>query len=174
MKQIIFLFLMLIAFVFSYGQSEVKVFSDFVIYKGDTFNRFDINGKKTGEWLMLKVDTVYSVRIGPQPFLRTTIFEHLAIGKGKYLNGKRQGKWIYGNNDFTKIYSEVIYFNDTLSSPILFYTSNNQLWLKAEKINSKWTYFKWEIEKKTFINTYQNYTFDFLFGMDDFDYNLIK
>ncbi len=94
--------------------------------------------------------------------------------QGQYLKGQRQGRWVFGIDDFKKLHSELTYKDDKIVSPVLFYTTNNQLWLKAESINGRWSYFLWDKNKKQFVNSHQKYTFDFLFGSWGYDISKIK
>jgi len=157
-------------------QDTVAVYSDYVVYKGDTLNRFNAEGIKTGGWLMLRADTITSARITDHPPSTNTSRRPIykAIAKGQYLNGQKQGKWTFGHNDFKKYYAEVSYKDNKLLNPILFYAAHNQLWLKAEDINGKWTYYLWDKDKDTYVDTHQKYTLDFLFEMCGHDFNKIK
>jgi hypothetical protein len=172
MRQCIFLISVLFTALFANGQDTIAVYKNYVIYKGDTLNRFDINGNKTGIWLTYRTDSIYQITIIGHG--SGTVYEspkrplYSPLSKGQYLNGKRQGKWTFGSDDFKKLHSEVTYNDDKLLSPILFYITDNQLCLKAEDINGKWTYYLWDEEKNSYLDTHQKYTFDLLF--DGYDY----
>lgn len=162
------------------GQDTISVFKNYIIYKSDTLNRFDKNGKKTGIWLKYRTDTITESRIAKNENNITidslTIKKIIlsATCKGNYLNGLRQNKWFLGTNDFKEIYSELIYRNDTLQSPILFY-SYNLPWLKAIKVKEKWVYYIWDKDKSSYIDApHQKFTLDFLFEMNGFSYNEFK
>ncbi len=177
MRHSICLIFVLFKTVFANGQDTVVVYSDYVVYKGDTLNRLDTNGKKTGIWLTLRTDSTYTTtKIDHPPSIYTSPTRPIyrAIAKGQYLNGQRQGKWTFGNNDFKEIHSEVNYKDDKLLSPILFFTTGYQMWLKAEYFNGKWTYYRWDIAKNAYVDTHQKYTFDFLFGAYGYDFNKIR
>ncbi len=173
MKQCIFSFFILFTSLFTKGQDTIAVYADYVIYRDDTLNRFDINGKKNGIWLTYRTDSVREIRLVSHH--STPVYTspnrpvYKAIGKGQYINGQRQGKWTFGSDDFKEIDIEVTYKDNKIVSPILFYTTDNQLWLKAEEINDKWIYFLWNKEMNSFIDTHQKYTFELLFDGYDFE-----
>jgi len=177
MRPVILLNFLILSTFFSYGQKSVAVFPNYVVYNGDTLNRLDSKGYKSGIWIMLETDSISTKVTTTNPDTTYTIPNrpfYRASAKGQFIKGKRQGKWIFGEDDFKKIFSEVIYKDDKLISPILFYTTDNKLWLKAEKINGKWTYFLWDKEKNAYKDTHQKYTFRVLFGMNGYDYEKIK
>ena len=162
------------------GQNKISIFENYVIYQNDTLNRFDKYEKKSGVWITYRIDSISkSEKITDEDGiiikLTNTKFNiYRATGRGIYLNDQRQGKWTYGSDDFKEIKSEVVYKNDTIQSPILFY-SYNSLWLKAVKDDEKWVYYLWDKDKNTFINpSHQKFTLDFLFGVDGFNYTEIK
>lgn len=170
MRKCVFLISVLFTTVFANGQDTVAVYKNYVIYKGDTLNRFVTNGNKTGIWLTYRTDTMWTSHIssGTSSYSTTKRPIYSAISKGQYLNGQRQGKWTFGSDDFKNLHSVVTYKDDKILSPILFYTTDNQLWLKAEDINGKWTYYLWDKDKNSYVDTHQKYTFDLLF--DGYDY----
>jgi hypothetical protein len=176
MRKCLFLIFTFFTIVVASGQDSVAVYSNYVVYKGDTVNRLDNNGKKTGYWLLFKVDTttITSITDHPPSYQSSRKPTYNAIAKGQYLKGQREGRWTFGDHDLKEIYVELNYKDNKLLSPILFYTTGNELWLKAEESQGKWTYYMWDKAKHSYIYTPQKLTLDFLFDIAGFDFNKIK
>src|ERR1035437_6162787 len=77
----------LLLFVISFCNSLI-VAQPYELFKGDTVNRINLQGKKEGKWILLSTDS---------------LGKEIKVSEGFYVNGKKEGKWIdYFNNGLKK------------------------------------------------------------------------
>ena len=73
---------------------EIK--SDYVLYKGDTFNRYDFSGRKDGRWIVYEIHN--HIKKDTSSFFLP--FDFSVISEQYYTSGYRDGTWKgYYSND---------------------------------------------------------------------------
>jgi hypothetical protein len=176
---LISVFVICIQITLAQTPKNVIFYNDYVTFKGKEYNRLDAKGNKIGTWLKLKKDTLHKkvvITIDDDKNLTEVDlnkFNWDVIGKGECVNNMRQGKWIYGYNDLSVKFVDVIYVNNELSSPIIFYNEGIQ-WLKADWQNDKWFFTLWDDDIKKFVDTHQKNTVEKLFLSVGIDYTFVK
>jgi antitoxin component YwqK of YwqJK toxin-antitoxin module len=122
---------LIIATLFIFGVSIVKAspqpYKSFEIYKGDTINIMDANGKKQGQWFIfgrMKTSAGYK----PDQIIEA----------GAYKNSRKSGLWkkYYKNN---QLWSEVTYKNNRANGPFVTYFKDGKKEEEGTWKNNKYT-----------------------------------
>lgn len=93
----------------------LEIRSDCVLYKGDTFNRYNSSGNKEGQWIVYEINNF--LRKEASSFYLP--FDIAVVAKQSYTNGCREGVWkgYYGDG---KICYVCDFKNDKLLSGIFY------------------------------------------------------
>jgi hypothetical protein len=70
----------------------IKEFKNFIVYKGDTLNRRDASGQKTGQWIEYRKAYLQRTSEGVT-VTDSTNASYVIEEKGHYVRGRKNGLW---------------------------------------------------------------------------------